>query len=97
MMALSKIDYYVLKPWRLPDEYFHRTMSEFLLGGAGLARAESDDQAAWARRSHNCAASWLVTDPPFVPGERQRTGRRRSPGLSEAETPWCCSTTAGHS
>jgi thioredoxin reductase (NADPH) len=29
-MALRDIDYYVLKPWRSPDEYFHRTISEFL-------------------------------------------------------------------
>jgi thioredoxin reductase (NADPH) len=29
-MALGHIDYYVLKPWRSPDEYFHRTITEFL-------------------------------------------------------------------
>ena len=29
-MALGQIDYYVLKPWRTPDEYFHRTISEYL-------------------------------------------------------------------
>lgn len=29
-MALGHIDYYVLKPWRSPDEYFHRTVTEFL-------------------------------------------------------------------
>jgi thioredoxin reductase (NADPH) len=29
-MALGHIDYYVLKPWKSPDEYFHRTISEFL-------------------------------------------------------------------
>jgi thioredoxin reductase (NADPH) len=29
-MALGSIDYYVLKPWRSPDEFFHRTVSEFL-------------------------------------------------------------------
>jgi thioredoxin reductase (NADPH) len=29
-MALGHIDYYVLKPWRSPDELFHRTISEFL-------------------------------------------------------------------
>lgn len=29
-MALGRIDYYVLKPWRSPDEFFHRTVSEFL-------------------------------------------------------------------
>ncbi|MGH2980502.1 MAG: FAD-dependent oxidoreductase [Solirubrobacterales bacterium] len=29
-MALGNIHYYVLKPSRSPDEYFHRTISEFL-------------------------------------------------------------------
>lgn len=29
-MARGDIDYYVLKPWHSPDEYFHRTVTEFL-------------------------------------------------------------------
>jgi len=29
-MARGRIDYYALKPWKSPDEYFHRTLSEFL-------------------------------------------------------------------
>ncbi|HEX8645331.1 MAG TPA: FAD-dependent oxidoreductase [Thermoleophilaceae bacterium] len=29
-MALGQIDYYVLKPWYSPDEYFHRTICEYL-------------------------------------------------------------------
>ena len=29
-MALGQIDYYVLKPWRSPDEFFHRTITEFI-------------------------------------------------------------------
>jgi thioredoxin reductase (NADPH) len=29
-MALGHIDYYLLKPWRSPDELFHRTLSEFI-------------------------------------------------------------------
>src|SRR5262249_19138503 len=29
-MTLGKIDYYVLKPQRCPDELFHRTLAEFL-------------------------------------------------------------------
>jgi thioredoxin reductase (NADPH) len=29
-MALGHIDYYVLKPWSVPDELFHRLVSEFL-------------------------------------------------------------------
>ncbi|TDC49656.1 FAD-dependent oxidoreductase [Jiangella ureilytica] len=31
LIALGKIDYYALRPWRSPDEYFHRTVTEFLL------------------------------------------------------------------
>jgi thioredoxin reductase (NADPH) len=29
-MALGRVDYYVLKPWRSPDELFARTISEFV-------------------------------------------------------------------
>jgi len=29
-MALGRMDYFVLKPWRSPDEFFHRTIAEFL-------------------------------------------------------------------
>jgi thioredoxin reductase (NADPH) len=29
-MAEGRIDYYVLKPWRSPDELFHRTIAEFV-------------------------------------------------------------------
>jgi thioredoxin reductase (NADPH) len=29
-MALGQIDYYLMKPWRTPDEFFHRTISEFI-------------------------------------------------------------------
>ena len=29
-MALGRMDYYVLKPYRAPDELFHRTIAEFL-------------------------------------------------------------------
>jgi thioredoxin reductase (NADPH) len=29
-MALGSIDYYVIKPWRSPDELFHRAVTEYL-------------------------------------------------------------------
>lgn len=29
-MSTGQIDYYVLKPWRSPDELFHRTLAEFI-------------------------------------------------------------------
>jgi thioredoxin reductase (NADPH) len=31
LMATGQIDYYVIRPWHSPDEYFHRTVTEFLL------------------------------------------------------------------
>jgi thioredoxin reductase (NADPH) len=40
-MALGRIDYYVLKPERSPDELFHRTIAEFLFE---WARTESSVQ-----------------------------------------------------
>ena len=40
-MALGRIDYYVLKPERSPDELFHRTIAEFLFE---WARAEASVQ-----------------------------------------------------
>jgi thioredoxin reductase (NADPH) len=40
-MGLGRIDYYVLKPQRSPDELFHRTVAEFLFE---WARAESPIQ-----------------------------------------------------
>ena len=30
LMAQGQIDYYVIRPWHSPDEYFHRTITEFL-------------------------------------------------------------------
>lgn len=31
LMAANRIDYYLVRPQRSPDEYFHRTVTEFLL------------------------------------------------------------------
>ena len=41
-MALGQIDYYVLKPWHSPDEFFHRTLAEYLheWSRAALARPQ---------------------------------------------------------
>ena len=38
-MALNRIDYYVLKPERSPDELFHRTIAEFLFEWARSERS----------------------------------------------------------
>ncbi|WP_400993605.1 FAD-dependent oxidoreductase [Agromyces sp. GXQ0307] len=31
LMAAAELEYYVIRPWHSPDEYFHRTITEFLL------------------------------------------------------------------
>jgi thioredoxin reductase (NADPH) len=31
LMAAGLVDYYVIRPWYSPDEYFHRTVTEFLV------------------------------------------------------------------
>ena len=55
-MSLGDIDYYVLKPWRTPDELFHRTVTEFL---HEWSRAEEPGEREvdvigkpWSRRAH---------------------------------------------
>ena len=94
LMALSKIDYYVLKPWRTPDEFFHRTVTEFLFewerATSVVPREVTVIGAAWARRSHELRSllarngvlhSFYASDSEI--------GRRMlaEAGLSEAETP----------
>jgi thioredoxin reductase (NADPH) len=55
-MASGRIDYYVLKPWKSPDELFHRTVTEFL---HEWARADASTPQEirvvadpWSRRAH---------------------------------------------
>ena len=48
-MGSGSIDYYVLKPWRSPDEQFHRTVAEFL--------------HEWARDAGEVNELTLVTEP----------------------------------
>jgi thioredoxin reductase (NADPH) len=31
LMSAGELEYYVIRPWHSPDEYFHRTITEFLL------------------------------------------------------------------
>jgi len=56
LMALGRIDYYVLRPWRSPDEYFHRTITEFLLewerATSLVTRELTVVGEAWSQRSH---------------------------------------------
>ena len=48
-MATGAIDYYVLKPWRSPDEQFHRTIGEFL--------------HEWSRDTGGIHELTLISDP----------------------------------
>jgi thioredoxin reductase (NADPH) len=55
-MALGRIDYYALKPWKSPDEYFHRTVSEFLhewsRADASVPQEVNVVADAWSSRAH---------------------------------------------
>jgi thioredoxin reductase (NADPH) len=55
-MALGSIDYYVLKPWKSPDELFHRTIAEFLHEWSRSQRQGPPEiaviAARWEARGH---------------------------------------------
>lgn len=55
-MALGHMDYYVLRPWRSPDEYFHRTISDFLhewwRGRADTPSETTLVAERWSPRAH---------------------------------------------
>ena len=54
-MALGQIDYYLMKPWRSPDEFFHRTISEFIHEWSRhgtFVRQEVEVVARWSPRVH---------------------------------------------
>lgn len=55
-IALGNIDYYVLKPWKSPDERFHRTIAEFLhewrRGDASVPHEITVVADTWAQRTH---------------------------------------------
>jgi thioredoxin reductase (NADPH) len=54
-MTFGHIDYYVLKPWRSPDEFFHRTITVFLHEWSRTQPAASPPIAVvgeeWGKRS----------------------------------------------
>ena len=55
-IALGQSDYYVLKPWRSPDEYFHRTVAEFVHEWSRLEPSAPKEVSIvgeqWSARSH---------------------------------------------
>jgi thioredoxin reductase (NADPH) len=55
-IALGSIDYYVLKPWRSPDEFFHRTITDFLHEWTRAAASAPQEVYVigerWSQRAH---------------------------------------------
>jgi thioredoxin reductase (NADPH) len=70
LMALGEIDYYGIKPWRLPDEYFHRTVTEFLLewerSVSTAPREVTIVGAQWSSRSHELRSLLVRNGVPHV-------------------------------
>jgi thioredoxin reductase (NADPH) len=69
-MARGEIDYYVLKPWRSPDEFFHRTLGEFIHEWSRTHVARPKEIAvvadAWAPRTHEVTTLLARNGVPHV-------------------------------
>ncbi len=67
--ALGEIDYYVVKPWRSPDEAFHRVITEFLDEWNGAHRpgfvALRVVGERWSARSHEIRDLWSRSGVPL--------------------------------
>ena len=70
LMAVGQIDYYGIKPWRLPDEYFHRTITEYLLewerSVSTVRREVTIVGAQWSSRSHELRSLLVRNGVPHV-------------------------------
>jgi thioredoxin reductase (NADPH) len=92
LMAAGELEYYVIRPWHSPDEYFHRTITEFLLewersigvrprevtviGRAGLARTH-ELRSLLARGG--VPHDWLEPSDPRARERLERAGIREVP------------------
>lgn len=93
LIALGKIDYYALRPWHAPDEYFHRTVTEFLLEWERSASAAPREVTVvaerWSPRAHELR-SLLVRNgvPHTFHGNDTDEGRTAlvAAGLAEGTT-----------
>jgi thioredoxin reductase (NADPH) len=69
-MSMGAIDYYVLKPWRSPDEFFHRTVTEFLHEWSRSAPWRPQEVvlvgARWSQRSHELRSLLARSGAPHV-------------------------------
>ena len=80
-MALGHIDYYVLKPWASPDEFFHRTITEFLHEwrrhvGYGTAEVEVVGER-WSPKVHELTTLLIRNGFPHVFHPRDSEEGRR--------------------
>jgi thioredoxin reductase (NADPH) len=80
-MALGRMDYYVLKPWWSPDEYFHRTISDFLNEWSrreeGAPREATLVAPRWAPRGHELRSLLSRNGVPFVYHDAESDEGRR--------------------
>ncbi len=93
-IALGHTDYYVLKPWRSPDELFHRTIAEFLHEWSRIAVPGPSPIALvaerWSPRAHELQSLLIRNGVPHVAHESNSDEGRRlleQVGLTEAELP----------
>jgi thioredoxin reductase (NADPH) len=92
-MALGQIDYYLMKPWRSPDEFFHRTISEFIHEWSRhgtFVRQEVEIVARWSPRVHELTSLLARNGVPhaFHPSDSE-AGRRllAEHGIGDTDKP----------
>jgi thioredoxin reductase (NADPH) len=93
-MAFGLFDYYLPKPWTSPDEFFHRTVCEFLnewwRDMAGVAREVTVVADPWAARTHEMRSLLARNGIPhlFLAADSPEGDRvLRSAGQGGATTP----------
>jgi thioredoxin reductase (NADPH) len=93
-VALGHADYYVLKPWRSPDELFHRTITEFLHEWSRVALPGPSPIVVvaplWTPRAHEITTLLARNGVPHVAHESDSPDGRRlleQLGLDERGVP----------
>ena len=80
-MATGRMDYYVLKPWRRADEFFHRTVTEFLHEWERSSSASPQEVALICERrsprAHQLRDLLARNGVPHVVHETDSPGGRR--------------------
>ena len=93
-MALGQIDYYLMKPWRSPDEFFHRTISEFIhewsRHGTSVRQEVEVVGALVAARARAAQPARPQRRPARIPSVRLRPAGRRllaEHGIGDTDKP----------